>query len=542
MSKKLTLLLSLCRASLILILVLVSVFVSGFIMMPGNTGSTTYTNAKVVIKVWKANVALRNNEIDKARKYLVDAFQQNPSDPLLALNIAKLMDCSQSYNTALNILGRSGSGKDNPELKRGKYAWEGYCAAKTGKSQYAVQRTREAMKLVSQIQEQVDTTSEGIITRNEEMSKLLNNLGVSWLMYHSHDKSEGDHETHVTLDSCDITFAFRFFERALTFNPANQAAKANLTYLKKVTPAVSNICPQFTDYNDYLNSLMPFQYKKRKEEPIKNSGGTVHKPLNLGSANNMLLDNMEVILKTMDKYKEIMFVLDHSGSMVAEMPLPPETNKKGKEVKRNTSRFGVMQHSALYLLQKLKPSIKLGAITVGNDCQITPDIHFPVIEDKRKQLSEMINQLYPNGATPLIEQLENSIGMFSAGKDKKAILLFTDGLDSCNPAMDMCAFGEELAKAGIDLFVVCFLLEESDTREDYAFYNCLTTQQIFGATSKGKWELKNVRIPLDVPQLLIVGKIEPNTCVMQRGKFGIRLSNLPDSDSSSCDFEQPLFD
>jgi hypothetical protein len=535
-----TLLLSAKRGFHLLLLVPSLTIFSGFLQMPGNTGSTTYTNAKIVMKVWKANIALRNNEIDKARKHLVDAFQQNPSDPLLALNIAKLMDCSQSHATALNILGRTGTGKDNPDLKIGKYAWEGYCAAKTGKSMYAVERTRDAMKLVTQIQEQVDTTADGIIARNEEMSKLLNNLGVSWLMYHSHDKSDGDDETHITLDSCDISFANKFFERSLSFNPANQAAKANLTYLKKVVPSVFNVCPQYEDYNDYLNTFLPFQYKIRKEETAKTAATAVQKPLNLGSTNNMLLDNMQVILKVMEKYKEIMFVLDHSGSMVAEMPLPPETNKKGREVKRNASRFTVMQHTALHLVQKLKPAIKLGAITVGNDCEVMPAIDFPVVEDKRSELAEMINHLSPYGATPLIEELEKSMSMFSSGTGKKAILLFTDGLDSCNPAMDMCALGEQLAKAGIDLYVVCFLLEESATQDDYAFYNCLASQQIFGATSEGKWELKNVRIPLEVPQLLIVGKIEPNSCVMQRGKFGIRISNMPDSDSSACNFEIPL--
>ena len=171
---------------------------------------------------------------------------------------------------------------------------------------------------------------------------------------------------------------------------------------------------------------------------------------------------------------------------------------------------------------------------------MAPAIDFPVSEDKRRELAELINQLTPYGATPLIEELEKSMSMFSTGTGKKAILLFTDGLDSCNPVLDMCAFGEQLAKAGIDLYVVCFLLEESDTQSDYAFYNCLASQQIFGATTEGKWELKNVRIPLDLPQLLIVGKIEPNTCVMQRGKFGIRISNMPDSDSSACDFEQAI--
>ena len=450
------------------------------------------------------------------------------------------MDCSQSYTTALNILGRSGTGTDNPELKIGKYAWEGYCAAKTGKSMYAVQRTRDAMKLVTQIQEQVDTTADAILARNEEMSKLLNNLGVSWLMYHSHDKSEGDVETHITLDSCDINFANRFFEKSLSFNSANQAAKANLNYLKKVVPSVFNVCPQYEDYNDYLNTFLPFEYKIRKEETSKTTVAVAHNPPNLGSNNQMLLDNMPVILKVMEKYKEIMFVLDHSGSMLVEMPLPPGTNKKGKEIKRSSSRFTVMQHSALHLLQKLKPTIKLGAVTVGNDCKVAPAIDFPVSEDKRRELAELINQLTPYGATPLIEELEKSMSMFSTGTGKKAILLFTDGLDSCNPVLDMCAFGEQLAKAGIDLYVVCFLLEESDTQSDYAFYNCLASQQIFGATTEGKWELKNVRIPLDLPQLLIVGKIEPNTCVMQRGKFGIRISNMPDSDSSACDFEQAI--
>ncbi|PSJ71744.1 hypothetical protein C7N43_37795 [Sphingobacteriales bacterium UPWRP_1] len=375
----------------LLLLVFCLTIFSGFIQTPGNNGSGTYTNAKIVMEVWRANVALRNNDIDKARKHLVDAFQVNPSDPLLALNIAKLMDCSQSYGTALNILGRSVTNKDKPDLTIGKFAWEGYCAAKTGKSMYAVQRTREAMKLVAQIQEQVDTTAEGVIARNEEMSKLLNNLGISWLMYHSHDKSEGDDETHITLDSCDITFATRFFERSLRFNPTNQAAKANLTYLQKIVPSVSSVCPQLADYNEYLNSLLPFQYKKQIEQQAKPASKPIANPLNLGTTNNMLLDNMQVILKVMGKYQEIMFVLDHSGSMVAEMPLPPGTNSKGKEVKRSATRFTVMQNSALYLLQKLKPVIKLGAITVGNYCEITPAIYFPVVDDKRKELAEQIN-------------------------------------------------------------------------------------------------------------------------------------------------------
>jgi hypothetical protein len=176
-----------------------------------------------------------------------------------------------------------------------------------------------------------------------------------------------------------------------------------------------------------------------------------------------LPNNVSTITTALGGYDQVVFTSDISGSMIEIM------ESKG------TSRFNLMNHLIRELLVQLPSMVNIGFQSVGGNCSRSPEYSSKAGTLTRFKLSEMIDNISPGGFTPLYYILMGSPKLFHS-KGKKAVLLFSDGLESCHDnVLDLCFIAENLYAQGIDLHIVSFIVEGMEEYEyAYEIYNCMT--------------------------------------------------------------------
>lgn len=172
----------------------------------------------------------------------------------------------------------------------------------------------------------------------------------------------------------------------------------------------------------------------------------------------------------LSKFEEFHFFFDHSGSMgtisAEEGPLAGMT------------RLDVMKKSASYIILSLVEGGKLdmNAISVGDYCTNTPDLNtykdpdrFENEEDRVFFMLEWLERIHAEGATPLYNTFDMVNNHVQPTKKKSALLLFSDGINSCdvldNDKADndrLVQLKNELSKKNIEVFVISLLPEEGN--------------------------------------------------------------------------------
>ena len=170
------------------------------------------------------------------------------------------------------------------------------------------------------------------------------------------------------------------------------------------------------------------------------------------------------------RFEEFHFFFDHSGSMGTisseEGPLAQMT------------RLQVMKKSAAYIMLSLVEGGKLdmNAISVGDYCTNTPSLNtyvepdrFEKPEDRVFHILNWLEQIHAEGATPLYNTFDMVNNHVQPTKKKSALILFSDGINSCD-VLDgdktdndrLLQLKNELDKKNIEVFVVSLLPEEGN--------------------------------------------------------------------------------
>ncbi len=257
-----------------------------------------------------------------------------------------------------------------------------------------------------------------------------------------------------------IYMAIDHFREALMYNPENDYAQRNLDTLYNKLEAVGLPIPP-----EKLNTIASF------------SGGLqiAFDSLNLDSLHNisrlpvldynLLPKDYQLILQQLSAYDEIVLCLDLSGSMDDPVGWGPETSK-----------FRVAQQLSLFLALNLRREAFLGAISVGQDCDVSSMVlDYSIASVSREAFAMKLDAISPYGNTPLNQRLQRTATMFSSRENKKMVFLLSDGMDTCNDLVDLCGTAASLAAKGIDLSVFSFIYESLDpaSRSAYAIYECL---------------------------------------------------------------------
>lgn len=371
--------------------------------------------------------------IDKRNEYLID----------LANLYARIDKTQEAYNVIKKIMPKD---NDSEVLKVEMEAWKAYYGLSLGEISGPLKGFQSAIQLMNT--HKVDSVS--------LMSNLYNNAGVARIYNQTKPGKGKETEMHRN----DFLQAKSFFENALKFNAENCVAKYNLEIVSNLILSIPKDSIKTTVQN-IKNSLYA-----GKEFPILDCKVPAPPPHN-------------DILKKLNKEKQVMLVLDVSGSMAAPCP-------NGK------SRFENMRELALNLVNDLDSAVQVGMISLGGDCSTVPSHYFPVGTASRATLKAAINELYLDGGTPLNDRLHRAAQMFLKGKEEKAIFLCSDGINSCG-SESTCAIAAELRAKNIKVHAFSLLLENSEFAREYSIYDCITKStygELLGITETEQVEVK----------------------------------------------------
>lgn len=255
-----------------------------------------------------------------------------------------------------------------------------------------------------------------------------------------------------------INMAINHYRESLMYNPENEFAQRNLdTLYHKLTLAGLPIPPHPYSANKIGGRFIEFDSLN-----VDSLNSTAMLPV---LDYSLLPKNFQLILSELSRYDEIILCIDLSGSMDDPVGWGPETSK-----------FHVAQQLALYITMNMRSNVFIGAISVGQDCDVTSmKLDHSITSVSREQLIMQIDNVRPYGHTPLNRRLQMTKHMFSSRKNKKLVFLLSDGMDTCKEIPDLCGTAATLASNGIDLSVFSFIYEtlDDESRTAYSIYNCM---------------------------------------------------------------------
>ncbi len=384
--------------------------------------------------------------IDKRNEYLIDLA-----------NLYAKMDKPQD---AFNVINKIMPKDNDPEvLKVEMLAWKSYYALSLGLIDGPFGGYKKSIELMGTYK--IDSIS--------LLSNLYNNAGVARI-YNQTKPGKGQ---EMEIHKMDFIQAKSFLQKAIQFKPDNCTAKYNLEIVEKLILSVPKDSVKTTVQN-IKSSLYTW-----KNFPILDCKVPAPPPHN-------------DILKKLNKEKQVMLVLDVSGSMAAFCP-------NGK------SRFDNMRELALNLVNDLDSVVQVGMISLGGDCSTAPSHYFPVGTASRATLKAAINELYLDGGTPLNDRLHRAAQMFVKSKEEKAIFLCSDGINSCGNE-STCAIADELRAKNIKVHAFSLLLENSQFAREYSIYDCITKStygELLGITETEEVEMKTDYISESVFPLVL---------------------------------------
>ena len=221
---------------------------------------------------------------------------------------------------------------------------------------------------------------------------------------------------------------------------------------------ISTFCDCFEEmknaYTDHTIRINNIEKKKEKSVTIKN-----FRPPTFGI--KFLPDKIWQIINILNEYDEIVLLLDISESMDTEIAI----NDK------EATRFEVMVDLAKYLASSLDYEVQIGGISIGSECDESPVLKYKPGEVSREKLIAEINALELDGYTPLNDIMSYTNNLFSDTTEKKAVLLCTDGINSCGEG-NTCEIAKTLYDQGINIYILSFLVEQ-DSQEEYSVFDCI---------------------------------------------------------------------
>lgn len=289
------------------------------------------------------------------------------------------------------------------------------------------------------------------------LSNIYNGLGFTRMVYGANNKYPDEDIPHNNWIASDIIEALRYFKYATYYDAENEDAQANAdSLLNKLNVGDFDISYSDITLGEIIRaSKDTITYELLSSEEEQDTLDDI----NLA----YLPNNPDVIIQALQEYEELLLVTDISGSMKIRHP------------KKGVDRFTLMKELVLYILHHLPENQNLGKAVVGGFCHDLPNLFIPVGSITRPALYQRVKALEVYGSTPLIHVMKNAKSSFSDIKNKKALLLLSDGMDSCakNP-LDLCMLAEDLYAGGIDIHIMSFIMNGMEEYEyAYDIYNCM---------------------------------------------------------------------
>jgi hypothetical protein len=293
------------------------------------------------------------------------------------------------------------------------------------------------------------------------LSQIQNALGYTRMIYGGPNQDGKEDYPHTNWITSDLLASLRHFEQALYFDDKNENASINRDTL------FSKILKTGKSFNEIKGRVKPKTIETIKSELLisESSQNDTLDEINI----NYLPNNMPVILSTLSEYDELLVAADISGSMEDIHPV------------KGVDRFRLMRELILYLFTHLKPSTDCGIVTVGRSCKKLPILFYPVVLNARRDIVDTIKTLRPRGWTPLSHSISKAKQLYTKSKNKKALFLVSDGVETCTSPMDLCLVASDLHALGVDIHIISFIVSGMEDYElAYQIYNCMAKY------SKGK--------------------------------------------------------
>jgi len=418
---------------------LIIVFLFSLVFNPDNKNK----EERAYFYFYKGKVARQAGNLNSATNNYIRAVKYDPSNTDYILALVQVYFESREFEKAQNVLKTNqNSFKNETEVFLLEFV-HGISLACHGEHEKAYNKFKQAERL-----------SINLIEKDSSiLSHLYNNLGCEKILDQPVEWTPTIEEyPHLTISFRVFPIALVYFREALKYNPDNEIALNNLNFAKT-----------FCDFSEENLTIKNILYTANSPIPIIQKNNENNSKPNIKQDFNIkyVPDKTGQILKILNGYNEIILLLDISDSMDTELEIKNETS----------TRFDVMIDLAKYIVANVNGNVKLGGITVGSDCESNPVISFKSGSLSRKDLITRIDSLKIGGLTPLNSILDYSIDLFSDTIAKKAILLCTDGLNSCGDG-NTCEISEYLYNQGINIYILSFLMEQNN-QEEYSVFDCV---------------------------------------------------------------------
>lgn len=222
----------------------------------------------------------------------------------------------------------------------------------------------------------------------------------------------------------------------------------------------------------------------------------------------------ELLYDHLDRYDEILFVHDLSGSM-------------------DTVTYNTMGMTRNRLANKLLSCLtfdlqhkRLGLVTVEGYCADRARFERPIGAYDTTYFREIQRCLVPFGATPLVSRLDLSTGSFTKDpKAKRIIFILSDGVDRCTGAFDLCDVAKAYSRSGVDISIMHFLTNDPVYERFVEVYECMTASSrspMFRMSAFGSIEevpAKELGVPfLALDDVLVLDELSASELTKVRGQ------------------------
>ena len=286
------------------------------------------------------------------------------------------------------------------------------------------------------------------------LSQIQNALGYTRMIYGGPNQDGKEDYPHTNWITSDLLASLRHFEQALYFNDKNQNASINKDTL------YAKILKTGKAFHEIAGKVRPKTIETIKSELLvtETSFNDTLDEINI----NYLPNNIELILSTLSAYDEVLIASDISGSMEDIHPV------------KGVDRFRLMREIILYLFTNLQSGTDCGIVTIGRSCKRMPILFYPVELNARKEIIDTVKTIKPDGWTPLSHSISKAKRLYSKEKNKKALFLVSDGVETCTSPMDLCLVASDLHAMGVDIHIISFIVKGMEDYElAYEIYNCM---------------------------------------------------------------------
>lgn len=419
------------------------------------------------------NLAFEEEAYTKAVQYFKIAHQILPDNFTFSIAYAIGLAITEKPHQALRIIEEAFNYSDKGEIAKSR----AYLFFAEGLSKI---HTRDYRGAVTALKKTLWWTHTG---QSEEIhSVVFNLLGYITVV----NQGKGAHRRaglskHLHVHERDLLTAQTYFQKALAVDSTNHAALENYNYLAALLTASAAAHRE--------------EIKPAKISSIATSGGGIMAGINW-----------------LESYDEIVMLLDITGSMVME-----------KVPCKGTTRFEVMKEMASAVYSQIPSHIPVGLGTIDGDCGKDPKNWVKAGSLSQRDFANTLRFLIPDGTTPMIERLIKSPELFSAGAQKKAIFLVSDGADTCpNRKVDICKWAEEKAAEGITIHTLSYLDPNAINATAFSDYTCLADKTGGKVLYLDNYGCSNLRFSFD-----LIANISKSVPILEKVDcWGPSFSNL----------------